>query len=210
MLHRLEWLIRKSKLERRLQYFKAHWTSYADKKCAFAGFNAIGPRTSISESTLGRFTYVSGGARIVRAQIGAFCSIGPDVLVGGLASHPTHLFSTHPAFYSSKRQANYAFVDGNHWLEQDSVILGNDVWIGARAMILDGCKVGDGAIIAAGAVVTKDVHPYAIVGGIPARVLKMRLSEEVATKVQNTRWWDLSIDELQTFARDMLEVSRAE
>lgn len=87
-------------------------------------------------------------------------------------------------------------------MEEDSsfedykpIIIGNDVWIGARVVILDGVKVGDGAVIATGAIVTKDVPPYAIVGGVPAKIIKYRASEEQIREYADSEWWNLSPQE---------------
>lgn len=74
---------------------------------------------------------------------------------------------------------------------QKKVIIGNDVWIGSHALILGGVKIGDGAVIGAGAVVTKDVPPYAVVGGVPARIIKYRFSQEIIDKLLEIKWWNL-------------------
>lgn len=196
MISRLEWIIRSYKLRNSISHFRAHWSSYANKKSSFQGYTNIGKRCQIIDSSLGRFTYVTADTKIIRSSIGSFCSIGQECLIGGLASHPLNWISTHPAFYSSRKQANFSFVTSDELIEQGRVNIGHDVWIGARAIIIDGCNIGNGAVIAAGAVVVKDVPPYAIVGGVPAKVIKFRFPPEKIEKIRSSRWWELDIDEL--------------
>ena len=87
------------------------------------------------------------------------------------------------------------------------VSIGHDVWIGERAIIIDGLTIGTGAIIAAGAVVVKDVEPYSIVGGVPAKHIRFRFEEEVRTKLLNSKWWDKSEEYLSEHYADFLDVN---
>ena len=109
--------------------------------------------------------------------IGNYCSIARNVSIG-LGLHPLNLFSTSPIFY--KRQ-NALLLDliskDNEFKEYQPITIGNDVWIGANAIIMDGITIGNGAVIAAGAVVTKNVPAYAIMGGVPAKLIKYRFAE---------------------------------
>lgn len=182
-----------------LSGFRASFRSHADRFCRFAEYTRIHAGAAIYNSSLGRFTYVSR-ARVINANIGAFCSIGPEALVGGLGRHPTKWISTHPVFYSTGGQVSLSFSDSNYIDELPRVEIGNDVWIGARAIVLDGVKIGDGAIIAAGAVVTRDVQPYAIVGGMPARIIRMRYEPDVVDQLLMLEWWNWSIEKLQARA----------
>ena len=83
------------------------------------------------------------------------------------------------------------------WDNKGDIVIGNDVWIGYNAIILSGVKIGDGAIVATGAVVTKDVKPYEIVGGIPAKVIRKRFSDEVIIKLQKMKWWNWPVDKIK-------------
>jgi len=140
----------------------------------------------------------------VQCSIGAFCSIGEHVFVGLRGRHPTHWLTTHPAFYSTQGQAGTSLVDYTTFSEYTGrTRIGNDVWISARALILGGLTVGHGAIVAAGAVVTQDVPPYAIVGGVPARILRMRFNDEVVSELLSLRWWDLPVEVLRRLAPDL-------
>ena len=183
-------------LARTIIKFKAHWSSYADASCSFDGFNNLGCHCRINNSSIGRFTYFSAYTSVTRAKIGAFCSIGQECIIGGLAKHPLNWLSTHPAFFSIRNQANYSFVSTNLFSELDNVEIGNDVWIGARVMIIDGCKIGDGAVIAAGAVVVADVPPYAIVGGVPAKIIRYRFDKAKIEELLQWKWWDMSLNKI--------------
>ncbi|WP_454726784.1 MULTISPECIES: CatB-related O-acetyltransferase [Cupriavidus] len=180
----------------KLEGFSAHWSSYSDKTSKFEGYNAVGRRCLILNSSIARFSYISADTKIIRTKIGAFCSIGQEVLIGGLASHPLDWLSTHPVFFSTKQQANMSFVKIDAVEEQGYVEIGNDVWIGARAIIIDNCKIGNGAVIAAGAVVASDIPPYAIVGGVPARIIRYRFTPNEIERIEKMEWWTLSIEEL--------------
>jgi chloramphenicol O-acetyltransferase type B len=197
-LDRLKWLLFRRRQLKKIASW-AHWLAYFDSKTELCGNNRLGKGTNINVSKVGRHTYIAY-ARITRAQIGSFCSIGPEVIIGGLGSHPTKFVSTHPVFYSTLCQSGTTFTTQNLFDEQKSVIVGNDVWIGARALILDGVTIGDGAVIAAGAIVTKDIPPYAIVGGVPAKIIRYRFSENVIFTLLEWEWWTLSDEILKCLA----------
>ena len=167
--------------------------------------------TNIKDSEVGAFTYIQEGCKLEHCRIGAFCSIGESVKVL-LATHPSHTFvSTSPVFFSTAKQCLDSFVDKNcfeEYLTVDSygVIVGNDVWIGSRATILGGVTIGHGAIIAAGAVVTKDVPPYAIVGGVPAKVIKYRFNEQQIEKLLSNPWWDKPIRWIKEHSQEFKDI----
>jgi len=160
---------------------------------------------SLISSSLDSYSYVGDRSKISNASIGKFCSIGPDVLVGP-GRHPTNFVSTCPIFYSNKGQLPVSFLQQSFYQEHIPIRIGNDVWIGARAIIMDGVDVGDGAVIAGGSVVTQNVAAYEIVGGIPAKHIKYRFDEAVIVSLQAIKWWEKDIDEIQTnldFFRDV-------
>jgi len=152
-------------------------------------YNTFYSNISISNSLIGDFVYVGNGTKIRNATIGKFCSIGPDVKIG-LGIHPTHYISTFPAFFSTRRQCQITFAEKSYFEETGYVRVGNDVWIGCNAIIMDNVTIGDGAIIGAGSIVTKDVEAYAIVGGVPARLIRKRFTYEEIEKLLNLKWWD--------------------
>jgi chloramphenicol O-acetyltransferase type B len=180
----------------RLEKFRSSPRSYANKGSSFGGYNKLNGSTVIFDSSLGRFTYVSD-ARLVNCTIGSFTSIGQGVMAGGLGRHPLQFVSTHPVFYSKLAQAGITFARSGYFDELLPVTIGNDVWIGARAIILDGVTIGDGAAIGAGAVVVRDVEPYSIVGGVPARPIRKRFNEEIIARLLEIKWWEWPPDVLK-------------
>ncbi|MFC2097905.1 CatB-related O-acetyltransferase, partial [Bacteroidota bacterium] len=105
--------------------------------------------------------------------------------------------STHPAFYSKQKQARITFAEKQYFEEYEKILIENDVWLGANVIIVDGVKIGNGAMIGAGAVVTKDVPPYAIMGGVPAKIIKYRFEKDKIDFLQKSEWWNKDIDWLK-------------
>ena len=171
----------------------------------FEGYNAIGSKSFFAGS-IGYGSYI-GSNCVIYGKIGKFCSIADNVNVV-VGNHPTRSFiSTHPAFFSTKQQAGFTFVDKQRYEEtnysngNDLVTIGNDVWIGYGATILSGVTVHDGAVIAAGSVITKDVPAYAIVGGVPAKIIRYRFTDEQIEKLKELKWWNKSPDWIKENAK---------
>ncbi len=143
----------------------------------------------IRGSEVGAYSYISPNTVIENAQIGRFCSISDHCRIG-MGTHNTNQISTSPIFTQKVNGTKARWVDKN---VNDSpfrtVRVGNDVWIGSRAMILGGVTVGDGAVVGAGAVVTKDVPAYAIVAGVPAKVIKYRFPDRLIELLMDFKWW---------------------
>ena len=156
---------------------------------------------------IGSYTYISHDSILNNVKIAKFCSIGPKVFIGG-GMHPTTFVSTHPSFYSMRGQSSISFADNFYFTETSEVIIGNDVWIGARVIILDGIRIGDGAIIGAGSVVTKDVPDYAIVAGTPAKVLKYRFDQKDIIFLISYKWWDKDIEWIKKNWRWFLDIKK--
>lgn len=143
----------------------------------------------LAQARIGDYSYIGGGCTLKNCTVGKFCSIGQNVQIG-LGVHPTGLVSTYPGFYSTAAAGVVPFVGATATAEHEPVTVGHDVWIGNNALILDGVEIGDGAVVAAGAVVTRAVPPYAIVAGVPAKLVRMRLSDETICFLESFRWWD--------------------
>lgn len=140
-------------------------------------------------TTVGDYSYIGYNTNIYHAEIGKFCSISKDVCIG-LPSHPSRFVSTSPIFVNIINGTGYS------WSKQDlfdavpeKVNIQNDVWIGMKVTIMGGVTIGNGAIIAAHSVVTKDVPPYAVVGGVPAKIIKYRFTEDIIDALQQSAWW---------------------
>jgi acetyltransferase-like isoleucine patch superfamily enzyme len=143
---------------------------------------------SLHEAEIGRFSFFASGSQVSMAKYGSFCSIGP-YLICGHGDHPTDFVSTSPVFYSTGKQCGVSFSQEDLFEERKEILVGHDVWIGARVFIRDGVKIGNGAIIAAGSVVVKDVPDYAIVGGVPARIIRYRFTEKNILQLLELEWW---------------------
>jgi len=167
-----------------------------DKGSSFTTDSTVGQDSHIlsggliNHSHIGKYTYCGKNAFIQNTTIGNYCSIANDVVMG-LGAHPLNLFSTSPVFYKSDNTLKIQLVNEDlDFEEYKAIIVGSDVWIGARVIIMDGVTIGHGAVVAAGAVVTKDIPPYAIVGGIPAKIIKYRFRELERENLLISKWWE--------------------
>ena len=174
-------------------------TARIGDSCVVAGsqlddYSRLKPHVEFRDSVLGAYSYVSSFSVAARTRIGKFCSVAHGTFIG-LWEHNTYV-TTH-SFYLF--ESSGGFVNGytNYDRDAEWTHIGNDVWVGANAVVVKGVRVGDGAIIGASAVVTRDVPPYAIVVGNPARVLRYRFSEEDIAFLLTLRWWDLDRARLQ-------------
>jgi virginiamycin A acetyltransferase len=164
-----------------------------------AYYHLLAQEPEYSMYSMGNFSYcinslnILGGENKVPLIIGKFCSIaqGVTILLGG--GHRPDWLTTYPFSYLF---SEFKDVQGFP-ATKGEVVVGNDVWIGINALILSGVHIGDGAIIGANSVVTKDVEPYAIVAGNPAKVIRKRFDQETIDSLERIKWWDWDIQKIK-------------
>ena len=164
----------------------------------------------IDAEKIGAFSFFNQNSSLRFIEsIGRFALFASEVIMGG-AVHPVESISTHLLFQNMDNSWNrnfHSLCSQEGFLEEivryqkehelkgkTRIVIGNDVWIGNRAVILRGVTIGDGAVVGAGAVVTRDVEPYTIVGGVPARTIRKRFSDKVIEKLEQVKWWDYGPD----------------
>jgi virginiamycin A acetyltransferase len=155
---------------------------------------------------LGDYSYISGPRTYVEsAKIGKFCSIARQTVIG-VGNHDHSLVTTHPFIISPEFGG---LVDRSIMAQQKPApVIGNDVWIGINSIIMRGVTIGDGAVIAANSVVTRDVPPYAIFGGVPAKLIRYRFSDEIIRALLQIRWWDWPSSKIKQNVRDFSSPER--
>ncbi len=154
--------------------------------------------TEFYDSSIGKHSYIGYNSEIHSCDIGSFCSIANGLVVGG-AKHPLEWVSTSSVFYHVGGGTGRHL--GNLKIEPiKRTKIGNDVWIGSRVTIIQGITIGNGAAIGAGSIVTKDVPPYAVVVGCPARIIKYRFDKETINELQKSKWWEMTDVDLRKYS----------
>lgn len=165
--------------------------AFYDKSSRISNKCRVQRFVTIRKSQIDSYTYIGRQTNMHNVTIGKFCSISSGISIG-LGTHPISFISTSPIFLNKKNGTGF------RWSENDvydgspkPTTIGNDVWIGINSTIVGGVKIGNGAIIASHSVITKDVPAYAIVGGVPAKILKYRFDETTRLHLEETKWWEL-------------------
>jgi phosphonate metabolism protein (transferase hexapeptide repeat family) len=161
------------------------------RDCALGRYVEIGEGVLMLNVAFGDYSYASRFADLANAGIGKFCNIASFVRVGA-TDHPMDRASLHHFLYRSASYWDDAADDADFFARRAArtAHVGHDVWLGHGAMVMPEVRVGHGAVLAAKAVATKDVPPYTVVAGVPARVVKRRFPEAVAERLMALAWWD--------------------
>lgn len=149
--------------------------------------------------SIGKYTYIVSGRIYADTIIGRYCSIAENVIIGP-SDHPIDWLSTGPLCYGGIFSLKNKFLQRQK--KAKPTIIGNDVWLGANVFVKRGVEIGDGAIIAAGSVIVKDVPPYAIVGGNPAKIIRYRFENKIILLLLDLKWWSLNEDMLKELQYD--------
>lgn len=148
-----------------------------------------------SVAEIGNHNYFSFRVMIGNARIANYCSFGPDVKIGQ-SQHSVDYFTTSQKV--SRRAIGFSML-------KNKAEIGNDVWLGANVVVMQGVKIGDGAVVGANAVVTKDIPPYAIAVGIPAKVVRYRFPEETVYALKQSKWWDYDVEQACEILKNITE-----
>ena len=168
------------------------------RNCQIDKTARIGMASNCISVKMGRYSYMGSFNSVCDTTIGSFCSIASYCAIGG-GKHPIDAVSTSPVFYSGRNILGKNFADLPEE-KNKGVVIDNDVWIGEAVFIKDGVHIGTGAIVGAHSVVTKDVPPYAIVAGVPARVLKFRFTDNTIQKLLESQWGNWLDSKIQKYA----------
>ena len=155
--------------------------------CKLGNFVQINRRNLLEDCIIGDYSFTGMDTIIKHANIGKFCSISWQVnIIGGSERHNLNCLSTHPF----SQLESFGVIRNNIEVEFTKTCIGNDVWIGMNSCILNGINIGNGAVIGAGSVVTKDVPDYAVVAGNPARIISYRFEPKIIKELLDLKWWD--------------------
>lgn len=154
--------------------------------------------STMVNSSIGKYSFCGYDCKLINCSIGAFCSIADNVVAGGV-QHPVSWASTSPVFYAGQDSIKKKFSTFQR-SEDQTTIIGNDVWIGERVLIKGGVTIEDGAVIGIGSVVSKDIGAYEIWAGSPARLIRKRFDDAMIERMVSSRWWDCSDAEIQMCA----------
>jgi len=158
-------------------------------------YTSVGPFTELFECSVGDYTYMMQNCQMQYSEIGKFCSIASYVRLHPV-NHPTWRPTTHHMTYRRKSYGLGETDDEDFfdWRRGSKVVIGHDVWLGHNVVVRAGVSIGHGAVVGSSSVVTKDIPPYAIAVGNPARVIKYRFEPDVIEKLLEIQWWDWPYD----------------
>ena len=177
-------------------------------QCRVGAWTDIGPGSVMAESTFDDYSYAAGDLSMIYTYVGKFCSIASHVCINP-GNHPMDRVTQHHCTY---RRMQYGFDAADDsaffdWRRVACCVIGHDVWIGHAAIVMPGVCIGTGAVIGSGAVVTKDVAPYEIVVGVPARPIRKRFDDETIARLLRSAWWDWGRATLEARFHDLIDIS---
>ncbi|TGQ69687.1 antibiotic acetyltransferase [Mesorhizobium sp. M00.F.Ca.ET.186.01.1.1] len=174
------------------------------KGCKLGRYASIGERVVLREVIVGDFSYFERHAEAIYTSIGKFCSIAANSRINAL-QHPVERLTQHKVSYRPNEYFRWLGVDAvfRERRQAKAVTIGHDVWIGHGAVVMPGVSIGNGAVIGANAVVARDVAPYTIVAGVPAKVLRPRFAADIAARIEALAWWDWPVEKLARSVPDM-------
>lgn len=178
------------------------------KDSHLGSWTKIGASSSIVESVIDDYSYTAGDNNIIYTDVGKFCSIASHVRINP-GNHPMQRVTQHHMTY---RRVDYGFGENDdvffNWRREHRCVIGHDVWLGHNAVIMPGVQIGIGAVVGSGAVVTKDVAPYEIVVGVPAKPIRKRFDDHVIEKLMQIAWWNWDHETLKACLNDLNDVQR--
>jgi acetyltransferase-like isoleucine patch superfamily enzyme len=187
-----------------LLYF---WAKFMKKIRSSAIRNCIIDKTSkveagshVINSSFGKHSFCGYDCEIYNTDVGSFCSIANGVTIGG-SQHAMQWVSTSPVFRKGRDSVKKKYSEFEYHNDGKRTIIGHDVWIGERALIKQGITIGSGAIIGMGSVVTKDVEPFTIVGGCPAKFIRKRFDDITIKELLEIEWWNFEEDVLKEYTK---------
>ena len=174
----------------------------AKRNSAFESPSKVEADSIIVDSSFGRYSYCGYNAKIIGCEIGRFTSIADNVVIG-TANHPLEWVSTSPAFFRGRDSIPKDLAKKEYDASSKKTVIGNDVWIGEGAMIRGGVVIGDGAVIGMGSIVVKNIPPYTIVAGNPAKIIRKRFSDDIINDLMEIKWWEWDKKRIYEFSHLM-------